>query len=77
VVTTAPGPRRAGERTEEVGVRFLETLLGVVVTAALLYLAFIVGGFVLRILLGLVAIAVVVFVLMRLFGGGRRGRGPY
>src|SRR5690606_4689619 len=77
VVTTAPGPRRAGERTEEVGVGFLETLLGVVVTAVLLYLAFIVGGFVLRILLGLVAIAVVVFVLMRLFGGGRRGRGPY
>ncbi len=58
--------------------RFLQTLLGVIVTAALLYLAFVVGGFVLRVLLGLLAIAVVVLLLMRLFGGGRgRPRGPY
>ncbi|HEX7040870.1 MAG TPA: hypothetical protein VF202_12180 [Trueperaceae bacterium] len=58
--------------------RFLQTLLGVVVTAALIYLAFIVGGFVLRVLLGLLAIAVVVLLLMRLFGGGRRRPpGPY
>lgn len=55
--------------------RFLQTLFGVIVAAGLIYLAFIVGGFVLRVLLGLLAIAVVVLLLMRLFTG--RGRvGP-
>jgi len=44
-------------------VRFLETLAGVIVTAGLIYLAFIIGGFVLRVLFGLLAIAVVVYLL--------------
>ncbi len=57
--------------------RFLQTLIGVIVAAGLIYLAFIVGGFVLRVLLGLLAIAVVVLLLMRLFAGrGRVGPGP-
>jgi len=50
-------------------VRFLETLAGVIVTAGLIYLAFIIGGFVLRVLFGLLAIGVVVYLLRRLLGG--------
>lgn len=58
--------------------RFLQTLLGVVVTAVLIYLAFIIGGIVLRVLFGLLAIGVIGAVLSRLFRSGRRGpRTPY
>lgn len=49
--------------------RFLESLVGIIVTAGLIYLAFIIGGFVLRVLFGLLAIAVVVYLLRRLLGG--------
>lgn len=51
--------------------KFFQTLLGVIAAAALIYLAFIVGGFILRVLFGLLSIAVVVLVLMRLFGRRR------
>ncbi len=46
--------------------KFLQTLLGAIVAAGLFYLAFIIGTVILRVLLGLVAIAVVVLVIMRL-----------
>ena len=46
--------------------KFLQTLFGVIVAAGLIYLAFIIGTVILRVLLGLVAIAVVVLVIMRL-----------
>ena len=49
--------------------RFLQSLVAIIVTAGLIYLAFIIGGFVLRVLFGLLAIAVVVYLLRRLLGG--------
>ena len=52
--------------------RLLQSVVGIIAAAGLIYLAFIVGAFVVRVLLGLVAIALVVLVLMRLFSRGRR-----
>lgn len=48
--------------------RFLQSLIGAIVAAALIYLAFIIGTVILKVMLGLVAIAVVVLVIMRLLG---------
>lgn len=65
-----PGVR---SRAKEMSMKFLQTVVGVILAAAMIYLAFIVGTFLLKVLLGLVAIGLVILVLMRLFGGGRRG----
>lgn len=57
--------------------RSLQTLLGAVLTAGLLYLAFIVGGVVLRVVLGLLAIGAAVTAVMGLVAALRQPRGPY
>jgi uncharacterized membrane protein YraQ (UPF0718 family) len=54
----------------------LQTVVGVILIIALLYVAFIVGAVILRVLVGLVAIIIAGFLLRRLFVGQRTGRSP-
>lgn len=51
----------------------LQTILGVIVIIALLYVAFIVGAVIIRILFGLLAIVVAGWLLRRLVVGSRSG----
>lgn len=49
----------------------LSNVLGIVVLIVIVFLAFRIGAFLMKGLLGLLAIAVVIWLLVSLFGGGR------